>query len=144
MTANDLEPGTVKCSMSPVTASALSSIWLRVTGKDRWTSTPATVFSYACTSLASQADSSVGHHHVVYSYSVASERYSGEFVDYGTQEEEYLKPNDTLAIKYDPRHPSRSYYPELRTRRNLAVICFSIGLALALLVFLVNFLARAS
>jgi hypothetical protein len=119
---------------NPATASPLSATWLRFTGKDLWTPITAVVFSCEWTSLPNQTDSEVGHYHVVYSYSVANERYVGRFVDYGLQQESYLHPGDTFTIRYDPSHPSRSYYPDLRTRRSFLLICAGIGAGLGLLV----------
>ena len=133
----------MKGSLNTAKASTLSSTWLRITGKDKWTPTVATVFSYAFTQGYRQVGA-VGYHVVVYSYSVEGARYSGNFSDYGRQDDEYLKPNDTFPIKYNPRHPSRSYYPDLRTRRQAAVINFAIGFALGALVLAIKLCGRAA
>lgn len=93
--------------------------------------------------MRNQVDSSAGHHRVAYSYSVAGERYSGEFWDYGLQEEAYLKRNDPFSIRYNPSRPSQSYYPDLRTRRNFLLICFAIGGVVAILVIAFDRLAKS-
>ena len=67
-------------------------------------------------------DSSVGHYWVVISYTVNGEIYSGRFIDFGLQAEEYFHRGDTLTIRYNPQRPSKFYYPELRTQRRLNLI----------------------
>jgi hypothetical protein len=52
---------------SPGTASSLNETWLRVTGKDKWMPTIATVFSCEWRGLSNQIDSQVGFYDVVYS-----------------------------------------------------------------------------
>jgi hypothetical protein len=118
----------------PATASLLNPTWLKITGRDRWLPTRAEIFSCDWTDLEDQTDSEVGYYHVVYSYVVAEERYLGKFADYGFQSESYFRRGDTFTVLYDPSRPSRSYYPELRTRYKFHLICFAIGAGLALLV----------
>lgn len=83
----------------------------------------ATVFSCDWTDLPDQIDSPVGHYHVVYSYQVDGTFYTGRFADYGMQDEEYFKGNDVFQVRYNPRKPAQSYYPDLRTRHNFILIC---------------------
>lgn len=122
----------------PVTATSLSPIWLKLTGRDRWIPTTALVYSCDWTGLENQVDSEVGFYNVIYSYSVGDERYAGKFSDYGMQNESYFHRGDTFTIRYDPSHPSRSYYPELRTRRKLVLTALGFGAGLALFVSLVT------
>lgn len=116
-----------KLSPNPVTASSLNQTWLRLTGKEAWRPVEARVYSCDWTDLPDQIDSAIGHYHVVYTYHVEGEIYTGRFADYGMQDEEYLKRNDVFEVKYNSRNPARSYYPELRTRTNFMLICFAIG-----------------
>ncbi len=118
----------------PVTASRLNLTWLRITGKDKWLLTTAVVYSYEWADLEDQVDSEVGFHNVVYSYRVGDERYVGKFAYYGYQAESYLHRGDTFTIRYNPSHPERSYYPELRTRHKFVLIAFAIGAIAALIV----------
>jgi hypothetical protein len=118
----------------PVTASRLSTTWLRLTGKDRWLPATATVHTCEWSDLPDQVNSEVGHYHVVYSYVADGERYTGKFADYGNQHESHLDPGDTFTIRFNPRHPSRSYYPDRRTRHAFVLICLLIGAGLAFLV----------
>jgi hypothetical protein len=125
---------------SPTTSSPLHKTWLRVTGKESWSTTDATVFSCDWTDLPNQIDSAVGHYHVVYTYRVDGTIYTGRFVDYGMQDEEYFKRDDTFQVRYNPRNPSKSYYPDLRTDNNFRLICFAIGAAAAIIVLTIEFL----
>ena len=118
---------------SPATASALNFAWLRITGKDNWVPTTATIYSCDYTDLPNQINSEVGHYHVTYTYEVGGELYTGHFVDFGRQDENYFKRNDTLMVRYNPHDAGHSYYPALRTRTNFRLICAAIGAALGLL-----------
>jgi len=71
---------------------------------------------------------------VAYSYSVSGEFYSGKFSDYSLRDEPYFHRGDTFEIRYNPKKPSKSYYPELRTRTGFVWICVGIGVALAIAV----------
>jgi len=62
---------------------------------------------------------------------------TGEFVDFGLQDEEYFHRGDTLQIRYDPKYPSKFYYPDLRTRTRFHLICFAIGAGLAAICYAV-------
>jgi hypothetical protein len=117
--------------MPPVTSSSLSKTWLKLTGKDRWNSVGATVFSSEWLSRPAHQD---GHRHVVYNYSVGGTYYSGEFFDYALESDDHLKPGDTVEIRYNPSKSGQSYYSGLRTRRSMALICFTIGAAMAILI----------
>ncbi len=94
---------------NPATSSPLNEAWLRITGKDSWKSTGATVFSCDWTDLPDQIDSPVGHYHVVYTYEVDGTIYTGRFADYGMQDEEYFKRNDVFQVRYNPQKPAESY-----------------------------------
>jgi hypothetical protein len=120
----------------PAGASPLNKGWLHFTGKDRWPTVAAAVFSCEFTTRR-QSDSTVGHYRVVVSYTVGEEIYTGEFVDFGLQDEEYFHRGDTLQIRYDPKNPSRFYYPDLRTRTRFHLICFAIGAGLAAICYAV-------
>jgi hypothetical protein len=82
----------------PVTASPLNAAWLRITGKDDWEPTTATIYSCEYTDLPDQINGEVGHFHVTYSYAAGSELYTGRFVDFGRQDEEYFKRDDTVVV----------------------------------------------
>lgn len=118
----------------PATASSLNPTWLRLTGKDRWVPTEAEIFSCDWADLEDQIDSEVGYYRVVYSYVVADERYVGKFTDFGLQKESYFRRGDTFIVRYNPNRPSRSYYPELRSRYKFHLICAGVGAGAALLV----------
>jgi hypothetical protein len=120
----------------------VSATWLRITGKDRWVPTQAIVYSCDYTGLPNQINPEVGHHHVTYSYAVADEVYTGRFVDYGKEDEEYFKPGDTFEVRYDPRHPSKSYYPDLRTQTSFRLICFAIGAVLGIVTIILYAIAQ--
>ncbi len=128
--------------MAPATASRLNPTWLKITGKDNWVPTKATVYSREYTDLPNQINSEVGHYHVTYTYAVNGEFYDGRFVDFGRQDEEYFKRCDTLTVRYDPRNPSKSYYPDLRTQSQFRLICFGIGAALGLVVIILFVVAQ--
>jgi hypothetical protein len=118
----------------PATASSLNATWLRLTGRDQWIPTMARVYSSEYADLPEQVNSPVGYSTVVYSYSVQGELYTGKFVDFGRADESYFKRDDTVEIRYDPRHPAKSYYPEQRTQTNFRLLCAGIGVGLALIV----------
>ncbi|HEV2470453.1 MAG TPA: DUF3592 domain-containing protein [Candidatus Sulfotelmatobacter sp.] len=121
-------------------AAPLNKTWLRWTGKDQWPKTTATV--YSCDfSTRQERDSPVGHYHVVISYTVAGEIYTGRFVDFGLQSEEDFHRGDTLEIRYNPKNPSKFYYPDLRTQTGFHLMCVAIGGALATIVMLIRFLS---
>jgi outer membrane usher protein FimD/PapC len=124
----------------PATSSSLNKAWLSITGKDTWKPTDATVFSCDWTDLPDQIDGSVGHYHVVYSYQVDGTFYTGQFADYGMQDEEYFKRNDVFQVRYNPRKPTQSYYPGLRTRHNFVLICCAVGAVAAVVVLTIAYL----
>jgi hypothetical protein len=125
--------------MPPVTSSPLNQAWLRAQGRDRWIAVQATAYSCEWTSLR-QWDDGVGYWHVVYEYSVGGERYIGKFADFASSSDEYLKPGDNFEIRYNPRKPWQSYYPELRTQTNYLALCALLGASLAAVVMLIAFL----
>ena len=66
--------------------------------------------------------------------------YTGRFADYGSQSEENLKRDDVFQVRYDPQHPSHSYYPDLRTRHKFMLICAVIGAGAGVAVLTVSYL----
>jgi hypothetical protein len=116
---------------SPATASLLSKSWLRISGKDQWASAIATVYSCDWVDLEDQVNSEVGHYNVVYSYQYLGEFHAGKFFDYAMRDQPYFHRGDSFEIRYNPRNPSKSYYPQLRTRTKFVWICVGIGAALA-------------
>ncbi len=117
------------------TASHLHATWLRMTGRDKWVLATATVYSCEYGDLPEQVNSDVGYYTVVYSYSAGGELYTGQFVDFGRADENYFKRNDSVAIRYDPRRPAKSYYPERRTQNSLRLVSAGIGFTAAVIVF---------
>jgi hypothetical protein len=128
-------------TMRPLTASPLNRTWLRITGRDRWTPATASVFSREWNSKA-PSDNSVGQWHVVYEYAVANKQYIGRFVDLASGDEGCLRPGDRFEIRYNPRKPSQSYYPELQTQTYFLVVCVVMGALLAILMLFVSFGGR--
>jgi hypothetical protein len=124
----------------PVTASPLSKTWLRMTGRDQWKETPATVFSCDWRPFSDEGlVRDVGWHEVVYSYTINGERYIGKFLDYGQEDEDYFKRDDTFEICYNPAKPTKSYYPELRTRTRFLLISISVGAFFAIIIMILKF-----
>ena len=121
----------------PATSSPLNRTWLRLTGRDRWTAVQAIVSSRDWTSAEGSGDS-VGHWHVAYEYTVAGKRYIGKFVDFKSGDEEYLRPGDRFEIRFNPRKPSQSYYPEIHTQIYFLVVFIGMGIVLAVLMFLIT------
>jgi hypothetical protein len=131
-----------RTSNGPATASPLNATWLRMTGRNDWLPIKATVCSVDWTDLPETVNSDVGHYHVVYSYRVDDVIYTGKFVDYGTRVESYFKRDDELPVRCNPRHPSRSYYPDLRTMTNFHLVWAAVGAGLAAVVLLFGLLSR--
>lgn len=125
----------------PTGGSPLNKRWLHFTGKDRWPIVAASVFSCEFTTRR-QSDSAVGHYHIVLSYKVEGEIYTGEFTDFGLQDEEYFNRGDTLQIRYNPKCPSKFYYPDLRTQARFHLICIAIGAGAAAIVMLFDILSK--
>jgi len=126
---------------APAGASPLNKRWLHFTGKDRWPIVAATVFSCEFTTRR-QSDSAVGHYHVVVSYTVEGEIYTGEFADFGLQDEEYFHRGDTLQIHDNPKCPSKFYYLDLRTQTRFHLICIAIGAGLAAIIVLFDVFSK--
>jgi hypothetical protein len=124
----------------PASGSRLNQTWLRLRGRDRWPSTTGSVYSVEWRGMSNQADSPVGYYDVSFSYRVNDQLYSGKFSDYGMEVEDYLHPNDAIEIRYDPSAPRRNYYPALRTASNYRLLCFSIGVTIALAIMLIAYL----
>ena len=125
----------------PAGASRLNQTWLHLTGKDQWPSTKATVYSCDFTTRR-ERDLPVGHYQVVVSYPVDGEIYTGKFVDFGLQAEDYFHRGDTLEVRYNPRKPSKFYYPDLRTQTRFNLTWFAVGAVLAILVMLLKILSK--
>lgn len=124
----------------PAGASPLNKGWLHFTGKDRWPTVAAAVFSCEFTTRR-QSDSSWPLPRCRFVHS-GGRNLTGEFVDFGLQDEEYFHRGDTLQIRYDPKYPSKFYYPDLRTRTRFHLICFAIGAGLAAIVMLFAVLSK--
>jgi hypothetical protein len=125
----------------PAGTSTLNKTWLQWTGKDRWPKTTATVYSSDFTTRQ-ERDSPVGHYHVVISYEVNGETYGGRFVDFGLESEEYFHRGDTVEIRYNPKNPTKFYYPDLRTQTRFDLVWAAIGATLAIIVMLIRFLSH--
>jgi len=70
---------------------------------------------------------------------VGSERYIGKFVDFASGDDEYLRLGSRFEVRYNPRKPAQSYYPELQTQTYFLVVCVVMGALLAILMLLVSF-----
>jgi Protein of unknown function (DUF3592) len=105
--------------------------------KANWPMTTANIYSVESID-ANRND--FGHYNVVYSYRVNDEMYTGEFSDYGSENESYLKRDDSIQIRYDPSNPKKSFYPEVRSATKRRLFYFGLGLAIALIVMLIVFL----
>ena len=81
-----------------------------------------------------------GHFDIVYSYKVSEVRYTGQFSDY-SKSDKPLHVNDTIAIRYCPEHPDRSYYPKVQRDPYPHSLIFAIGVGAALIVFLIVYLS---
>ena len=123
-------------------SSPLSGMWKRLTGRDRWPPVTATVFSVEFVNLPDQVDASTGRYHVVYSYSVDGERYTGRFADYGMADESYLKRGDTIEVRYNPRDPAASFFSDLRTDYGFRLICGGIGFVTGVAVLVISWFRR--
>ena len=119
--------------LGPAAASRIKAAWLRITGRDKWLPAVARVYSCEYADLPEQINSPVGHYTVVYSYSAGGERYVGKFVDFGRAVESYFKRDDAVEIRYNPRHPAKSYYPQRRTQAKLHLVSLGVGIVLALI-----------
>lgn len=125
--------------MSPVSAGPLSKTWLRITGRDKWPTATATVFSCNWQFFSDEGlVSKFGWNVVVYSYTVEGERYVGKFFNYGTEEEKFMGRDDIFEIRYNPAHPAKSYYPEQRTRTRFSLISAAVGATLGIVVMIVR------
>lgn len=124
-------------AMAPATAFPLNRTWLRVTGRDRWVPAQAIMDSREWRSRGSSE--SAGHWYVVYTYSVDGAAYDGRFADFASGDEEYLRPGQSFGIRYNPKNPSQSYYPEQQTQTPFIVLCVVTGVVLAALMLVVAF-----
>lgn len=120
----------------PRTSSPLNRTWLRITGRDRWTPLQATIDSREWISEAGSADS-VGHWQVVYEYTVQGRRYVGQFADFAPEDQDYLRPGGRFEIRYNPRKPSQSYYPQVRTQTYFLIVCVVLGILFVVLMLIV-------
>jgi hypothetical protein len=53
---------------------------------------------------------------------------------------EYLKRDDVFQVRYKPKKPAESYYPERRTNHNFMLICGAIGAVAAVAVLAISYL----
>jgi Protein of unknown function (DUF3592) len=81
-----------------------------------------------------------GHYTVTYTYHAGEEIYTGEFRDYVSQTEPYLKRDDVIQIRYNPLNPKKSFYPEVHSATNRRLFFISLGLALAIIVMVIVYL----
>jgi len=123
--------------MPPATAFPLNRTWLRITGRDRWVPAQAMVDSREWKSKG--ANESAGHWHVVHTYEVNGTKYVGRFADFASVDEEYLRPGQSIGIRYNPKNPSQSYYPEQQTQTPFIVLCVVTSVVLAVLMLVVAF-----
>jgi hypothetical protein len=133
----------MKSRSGPATSSPLNATWLRITGKTDWRPTTATIHSAEWISLRNQmevVDCEVGHYRVVYYYRVEDEIYVGKFVDFASQDDTFHR-GEEIQIRYNPRNPAKSYYPEVRTQSNFLLLCALLGAALACIVMLFAWLS---
>jgi hypothetical protein len=103
---------------------------------DRWVLAKARVYTCEWTAIEEARNDEIGHFHVTYSYRVGEELYTGKFIDYASGDEPPYKRDETIEIRYNPAKPSKSYYPDCRTRTNFVLICLAIGAAAGVLVCL--------
>jgi hypothetical protein len=129
-------------SYRPTITSRLNAAWLRITGKDLWTSTTATVYSVEYGDLYEQINSEVGYYRVTYTYIVDGKRYVGRFVEFGRQDENYFKRDDNFVVLYNPHAPEKSYYPNVRTLTNFHLTCLALGTVLAMLALILYTLSE--
>ncbi|RZU40510.1 DUF3592 domain-containing protein [Edaphobacter modestus] len=104
--------------------------------KSDWQPSMASIYSVSWID-ASRND--FGHYEVTYSYHVSGEYYTGRFADYASQEESYLKRNDSIQIRYNPENPARSFYPEAQ-RPMVSKVSLLMGCGLGAIVMLIVYL----
>ena len=108
-----------------------------ISKKSDWQITTANIYS---ADWIDPTRNDFGHYNVVYSYRVGEEIHTGEFSDYGSANETYLKRDDSIQIRYNPSNPGKSFYPEVRSATKRRIFFMSLGLALALIVMLIVYL----
>lgn len=108
-----------------------------ISGKADWYSATANIYSVE---WIEPNRNDFGHYNVVYSYRVNDEMYTGEFSDYGSGDESYLKRDDSIQIRYSPSNPSKSFYPEVRTATKKRLFFAGLGLGLGAVVMLIVYL----
>jgi hypothetical protein len=111
-----------------------------MSSKEDWPSTEAVVYSVG---WFDPSRNDFGHYKVVYSYRVGEERYIGEFRDYINRPREYLHPNDTISIRYNPEVPSKSFYPLAHSATNRRLFSFAIAVGLATIVLLILYFTKS-
>jgi hypothetical protein len=128
-------------SMPPVTSSPLNRSWLRLRGRDKWLPATATLEDRNWVARRESGDGAQareGHWHVAYSYSVDGRRFAGNFVDFASADDDYLRPGAPFEIRYNPRRPSQSYYPAVRSELPFRLLLVVMGIVLAVLLLLVS------
>ena len=94
------------------------------TAKGHWLATDALVLSVEW----HDAEGDQYYHYAfAYSYCVGEEQYTGECCDYIDQQNKYLKPNDTISIRYCPERLATSFYPEAATAMNQHLLHCGLG-----------------
>lgn len=124
-------------SNKTLTATKLSPLWLRLTGRDKWILTQGFVFSSEYVPYQRNA---LAHYHVVYSFKVNEERYTGKFDDFSKLER--FRSGDPIGIRYKPSNPDRSYYPEQWTDTFFFVGALAFGALIGIVVIAANLLSR--
>ena len=114
------------------------------TPKEQWPITNALIFSV---DWAEPLRDEPGHYAVIYSYRVGEERYTGQFRDYTSEQDDYLHHEDVISIRYCPEHPSKSFYPEADDDGSYGIgqrlVAFSIGGGITLIgILIVYYLMR--
>ena len=112
-------------------------MFLRKRDKENWTPAKALVYSVE---WIEPSRNDFGHYNVVFSYHAGGEIYAGNFSDYGTATEDYLRRDDDIDIRYNPNRPQQNYYPLARSATNRRLIFISIGLVFGVVALLCLFL----
>ena len=108
-----------------------------ISKKSDWQITTANIYS---ADWIDPTRNDFGHYNVVYSYRVGEEIYIGEFSDYRSATDSYLKRDETIQIRYNPFKPKQSFYPERRSAAKRRIFWASLGLGLALVILLIVYL----
>ena len=120
-----------------LTATKLSPLWLRLTGRDEWIATQAFVFSSEYVPYQRNA---LAHYHVVYCFEVNEERYIGKFDDFAKLER--FRSGDSIGLRYKSSNPNCSYYPGQWTDTYFFVGAIAFGALVGVVVIAANLPSR--